>query len=77
MGFNHCCYCNRNSNLTMLGLAAMHYACFCGRPCLGEIPVFKGGGFPAFGGIGGAAREEVKERVCEDVRTGRGTYRYF
>ena len=69
----HCCYCNRNNNLTMFGLAAMHYACFCRRPCLGgdnrfgEVPVFKGG----------AAREEVKERVCEDVRTGRGAYRYF
>ena len=75
----HCCLCNRDNNMTMLGLAAMHYLCFCRRPCIGgenrfgEVPVFKGGGFHAFGG----AREEAKERACEDVRTGRGSYRYF
>jgi len=69
----HCCYCNRNHNMTMLGLAAMHYACLCRGP-FREIPPFKHGGFPVFGG---GLREDVKERICEDVRTGRGAYRYF
>ena len=80
----HCCLCNRDNNRTTLGLAAMHYACHCQRPCFGDnrfdgAPFFKGGEFRAGGGfpIGGRGREEVKERVCEDVRTGRGAYRYW
>ena len=80
----HCCLCNRDNNRTALGLAAMHYACLCNRPFFdgcnrfdGGVPFFKGG-FPAGGfPIGGRGREEVKERVCEDVRSIRGAYRYF
>ena len=76
----HCCYCNRSHNMTMLGLAAMHYICCCRRPYL-DVPHFKhGGGDNRFGGFpsfGGCAHGEAKERVCEDVRTGRGAYRYF
>ena len=71
----HCCLCNRNNNLTNLGLAAMFYACNCGRPWPdGGGACFKGGGFPF---AGGERRGERKERVCEDVRMGRGRYRYY
>lgn len=67
----HCCYCNRNSNLTMLALAAM-----CCRDG-GHRGFLDGGFFKGFGGFGfpGAlAREEKKERICEDVRSRRGAY---
>ena len=76
----HCCLCNRSNNLTTLGLAAMFYSFNYGRPWLDGAGRFDGGG-PFFKGDGffgrGERREERKERVCEDVRTGRGGYKYL